>query len=379
MSQIMQQFFLPFTTWYFRLQQTPDFLKSLQEYQTTSGNSGALRFLFYLLLAVFIFFVAWLIYRIALGSNLASRMTVFRAQSRQQLKDLAVKKLTALQATVEQMNVFFKMMGRNDDYNTVITDPVTFEDYLNAYSRVEKDKNKLNIAESLRNTFRFSFSNPDVPFASTHMLPVKQTVRVYLTRGFKRVDYLSIIARNDSNNFAILPPKRNGVWVKMGDLKEVEIRVFREKDSEYQFFCPIKWQSESVVPLIYLGHTNKLIKIFSRYFKRYQLELPCRIARVSEDNLKTTEPVKVMTKDISKGGVALLVPKELLISANDILEITFIDRKNFSTLYGRVIQYNLLDTPQQMILNVEFTGITEVERLLIERFIRQVLETKQQN
>ena len=176
-----------------------------------------------------------------------------------------------------------------------------------------------------------------------------------------------------SNIFRFLPPKRNGEWVNVSSLKEAEIRVYRDNDGEYQFFSPIKWQSQGDIPLVYLGHTNKIIKIFARYFKRYPLELRCRVSRISESDLVASTPVDVKTKDLSKGGVALWVPRELTVQPNDILEINFVDRRDFSALYGRVLSYTPPTAVDKALVNVEFTGITEVERILIERFIKDTI------
>ncbi|MBL0691455.1 MAG: PilZ domain-containing protein [SAR324 cluster bacterium] len=357
-------------------QTTQNFLKSYQDYQRTSMDSKVYSVLIFVLVAFIIGVTGIVLIRYLSKGKISRQVGDIHDNTATLLKNLATQKLHALKASAAQINVFFEMLKNDSDYIEVIENPNVFEEYLNYFKMVEENPGKLRLAESLRDVFNFNFSNLNVEFSHTRMLPVRQKIRVFLYRGFKTADYLSAVVRNQQDFFSILPPKVKGAWVRIDDLKELEIRVSRKDDSEYQFYCPLMWQSDDQVPQIILQHTDNITKITTRFYKRYLIEIPCKIARFSKNNLKSSEKISVTTKDFSQGGMCLVIPKAVIISHDELLEIT-IPSTQVKTLFARIVAHNLLDNSENAYLNIEFTGITEVERLLIGRYIKSLLPIEQ--
>lgn len=359
----------------FSVQNTPNFLESFQNYQRTRESSELLM-LFALIAAIFLIITSIsIILRNSNPSRTAKKISELHNRSATYLKNHAIKKLEYLGANKEQINIFFKMMGRNDNYISVIENPSLFEQQLTDYLRVEGNNKMAQTAQSLRNIFNFNFHNLNIAFNHTRMLLPRQKLRALFRMRGNKFDFLSMVITNQDAYYAILPPKIKNRWARMDQIKELELRVMRENDSEYQFFSPILFQSRDEVPQVLMEHTDDIVKINTRLYPRYNLSIPCKISRFVGIGLKSSEILTVYTKDISIGGACLIVPNSLIILVGDTLELNFMKNK-MGSMVAKVLAHNNLKNSDKSHLNVEFAGNSEVERLVMARYIKALLMNK---
>ncbi len=350
-------------------QQLPDFLRSYQNYQATGSNSNLIT-----LLVIFgIIFLAAIsvavLYKYVWQGQVSADIQNFQGKAEGYLKRRTLQRLKQLGATDEQIIIFFIMMRGSDNYTAVIESPDAFERYFQLFRQVENNSHRLQVAESLRELFNISFNNLKVEFNHTRLLPLNQKIRVYLKRGTKKVDYLSVVTHNDQNSFSILPPKRNKQWIDITSFRELELRVTRENDSEYQIFSQILMQKAGNPPEVQLSHGSRVFKINTRTYKRYNIVVECKIAKFAESNLTTEHFYTCVLQDISLGGVCIKAPLNAVILEDEIIEIE-LPIPNLKSLFGRVLSSNRYLEVNGLILNVIFSGISVVERVLIDRYIK---------
>lgn len=145
--------------------------------------------------------------------------------------------------------------------------------------------------------------------------------------------------------------------------------------SVYKFYSEIIGRKRDKVPMLLMRYDqNKLEKIQRREYVRVSSALDVSLTDPNDE----IEPFTTITKDISGGGIAVIVPPNTEVKPRTQFDLVIVLRSkdneiNYIFTRAEAIQTNELSKDEQEILSMEFVDIFESDR---QQIIQYCFETQ---
>lgn len=215
-------------------------------------------------------------------------------------------------------------------------------------------------------TSRARVSSPDRSVPKTTILFAKgQPVTVEIQNGSGAKTYTSRISRKDDQTLALEAPRVEGGVLRVAPRTSVRVAL-AARDAHYSFVSHVISSTDEPEPIIVLDKPRVIYRAQRREHTRYQMALPVRYARLADDE---SEPVfeSGVTRDLSLGGICMVVPEELLPGDMLRVEIRPKSTKDTLSLTAQVLRSKLDSAGSDHVIGCRFTSTDEKLRKLLER------------
>lgn len=227
---------------------------------------------------------------------------------------------------------------------------------------------------SLRDELGFIFFNRRVPFITSKMIQPGQKVRVGVTVKGKEHSYVATILNTSESELWVKPPTVKGKTVNLSQFKKLDFSVFRKNDGEYRFSCKLKTQITTPVHAVITQHVNKIKKLQTREYERYALRFKRKfffITNTDDEGAQEGargEPKIGTVVDISLGGMKIYMD-ELPENAEVGTPVVFFlkEAKIQKEIQTRIVRLGREE--DYISVHVQFSGLTELSRLHLQKFI----------
>lgn len=190
--------------------------------------------------------------------------------------------------------------------------------------------------------------------------------------------YDSLLAINNPESFAVVMPLDDintdaFSWLK----RKVRVAFNITDDAEYVMFTKVMDEAATEKHgLLFLAHTNRIIRQQKRAFKRNDANISVDIYTLRIVNEGSKKKIKVGAKtnfnglitNLSAGGVAIRAGGTL--RENSLVKLEFsLDFKHDDTVIGRVIGNSAIPNSSDRMLHIKFERITKKTRNRIFEYI----------
>lgn len=205
------------------------------------------------------------------------------------------------------------------------------------------------------------------------LLQVNMRLQIEIKRGEKQEKYFSRIEDIQDNNLIIAMPLSKGEIVSLHPGDEINVIAFAGS-SLYQFLSRVQERRMGNIPLLLISKPtdDDIKKVQRRSFFRIQAAVPVQFRCLKDlGSISYDEFMEATTKDISGGGILLLLKKE--IPKDTILEMKIrLNEKTIVPAVGRVVFVKEgKDKDKRREVAVEFMVIEDRDREKIVKFVFQ--------
>jgi PilZ domain len=232
----------------------------------------------------------------------------------------------------------------------------------------------------LRQRLEYGFDNVRNPFVDTRMLAPGTRLRCRIKTAKREVSFLTTLMGVNERQFIIRPPTAKGKPVSIGGLRELQFRVSREHDAEYEFDCPVEGQLPTGTRAIICGHTRTISRLLFRNADRIDVEIPTEFYVIRQEftNERTASHLRALDsqyridgviRDISIGG-ALVVSqgKEERVHEGDMIVFKLPAAQIKDDVVGQCMGLFPRDDDTTQI-HLQFMGLRELNRLKLGKFL----------
>ena len=276
-------------------------------------------------------------------------------------------KLRELDISASSLQLIQEMAAQTKkNWEEIVSDNRQFELAVNKLQKKRAQAYLLEQIPSLRNDLEFVFFNVAVPFLTTKMMQIGQKVRAGVTVKGKEHSYIAAVMNISESELWVNPPTVKGKVVDLSQFKKLDISVFRKDDGEFRFSCKVKKQVNTPMHAIITQHTDKITKLQTREYDRYALKFKRKFNFLDGE---LTGEVKIGTViDISLGGMKIYLdelPKKAEVG--NLLQFSLKEAKIQKKIQAQIVRLGKED--DQLSVHVQFTDLTELSRLHLEKFI----------
>ncbi|MCP4297442.1 MAG: PilZ domain-containing protein [Proteobacteria bacterium] len=320
---------------------------------------GTIVFLFIL----FSFFNSWL------------KTKQLRQSHNEYQKRKEATRLQQLDISAESLQIIQDMAAETKkNWEDLLSSNHYFEVAVNSLQKKNPQSPLLTQIPGLRDELGFIFFNRRVPFITSKMIQPGQKVRVGVTVKGKGHSYVAAILNSSEDELWVKPPTVKGKTVNLAQFKQLDFSVFRKNDGEYRFSCNIKSQITTPVHAVITHHVNKIKKLQTREYERYALKFKRKfffITGIEDENSKNgsrTEPKIGTVVDISVGGMKIYMDKLPEATQVGSAVLFFLkEAKIKKEIQARIVRLGKED--DYLSVHVQFSGLTELSRLHLQKFI----------
>jgi PilZ domain len=280
-----------------------------------------------------------------------------------------IQLLTTLVGTVDTSRLL-EMMDSRDN----------FEEAVQRFREANPTHPALRRVSALRQRLDYGFSNIRNPFVDTRMLAPGTRLRCRIRLAKREVSFLTTLLAINENQFIIRPPTAKGKPVGLGNLRELQFRVSREHDAEYEFTCPVEGQLPTGAKPVMCGHTRTISRMLFRNADRIDVDLPTEFYVIRQEfaNERTAGNLRALDsqyrfdgaiKDISIGGALVFKqggPDQL--SEGDMVVFRLAEAHIKDDVVGQVMGLFPRDDGQTQV-HLQFLGLRELNRLKLGKFL----------
>lgn len=209
-------------------------------------------------------------------------------------------------------------------------------------------------------------SSPDRSAPETTILFAKgQPVTVEIQNGGGAKTYASSIRRKDDQTLSLEAPRVESGVLRVAPRTSVRVAL-AARDAHYSFVSHVISSTDEPEPLIVLDKPRVIYRAQRREHPRRQMVLPVRYARLTDDE---SEPLfeSGVTRDLSLGGMCMVVPQELLPGDMLRVEIRPKSARDTLSLTAQVLRSRLDSAGSDHVVGCRFTSSDERLRKLLER------------
>lgn len=156
---------------------------------------------------------------------------------------------------------------------------------------------------------------------------------------------------------------------------------FSNFSATYHFKAQV-WQNEQgKIPMLVVTHPEKLEKVQQREFVRvhYGLDVHLSWTKIDDNGEKKKYAVTCRSRDISAGGIMLILKKQYKLLRNDVVHLEFTVHGKKYDVQGIVIKNELErgSEASNYALSVKFTTLTENQKnQLVKSVFQRQIELK---
>ena len=223
----------------------------------------------------------------------------------------------------EDREFFLKLTNTKDPskHVPIIMSSQKFEDTVMDYKKSQKFKESdLDKIYMLRKGLQFNFKNTNSSFICTQMLEPGTHLECQILHKKKNVVFMSNVLDSNETELMLKPPKVKSRPANMKQFTELQCRIRRENDADYEFKLKIIGQLVRDLNAVILEHTSNIRRLHIRNSERLQLDLEMEFEMVPgrqyemerKLDLGKSDYVKLsgIVKDMSAGGIKVQL-KEL--------------------------------------------------------------------
>jgi c-di-GMP-binding flagellar brake protein YcgR len=321
---------------------------------------------------------------------IAGIFAFFYIRSRRRTDEIAEQREEArLRLMVSELNLgrseiqlLQTLMGGGDtaDLLELMESREMFEDAVQRFHEANPDDPVLRRVSALRQRLEYGFNNIRNPFVDTRMLAPGTRLRCRLRLAKRDVSFLTTVLGINENQFIIRPPTSKGKPVGLGNQSELQFRVAREHDAEYEFTCPVEGQLPTGMRPVLCGHTRAISRLLFRNADRIQVEIPTEFFVIRQEiaGERATGGLRAMDsqyrfdgslRDISIGGALVVAegPQER-VHEGDMVVFRLPDAQIKDDLVAQAVGMMPRDDGATQI-HLQFLGLKELNRLKLGKFL----------
>ena len=222
----------------------------------------------------------------------------------------------------EDRKFFLKLTNSKDPakHVPVIMSSEKFEDAVMVYKKSHKYKNSdLDKIFMLRKGLQFTFKNTKASFICTQMLEPGTHLECQILHQEKNVVFISNVLDSNETELLLKPPKVKNRPANMKQFTELNCRIRRENDADYEFKIKIIGQLVRDLNAVILEHTSNIRRLHIRNSERLKLDLKMDFEMVTARQFEMDRQrdlgkgdyanLSGIIKDMSAGGIKVKVKK----------------------------------------------------------------------
>ena len=264
-----------------------------------------------------------------------------------------------------------------------------FEEAVREFRRQNPQHPGLKLVPNLRQKLGYGFGNMRNSLNDTRMIPVGSRLQCQIARSSNDIVFLTNVVGTNEHQFFIRPPMAKGKPVSIAHVPTVTLKISREGDAEYEITAKVKGETPNEMKAVILEHSSDIQKLAFRNAPRMEVALESKFYVVRQAIAETRGHSKFKAqdsqysfagsiKDLSIGG-ALVVIK--LGSQNpevgDWVMFRLPQAQILEDMVGEVVRLTELDD-SMLQLHLRFSGIKEINRLKMNRFLEVLRGPKPQ-
>ncbi len=216
----------------------------------------------------------------------------------------------------EDRKFFLELTNSKDPakHVPVIMSSQKFEDLVMVYKKSQKFKDSdMDKIFMLRKGLQFTFKNTKSSFICTQMLEPGTHLECQILHQEKNVVFMSNVLDSNETELLLKPPKVKNRPANMKQFTELNCRIRRENDADYEFKLKIIGQLVRDLNAVILGHTSKIRRLHIRNSERLKLDLEMNFEMLTarqfemdrQRDLGKSDYVKLsgIIEDMSAGGI----------------------------------------------------------------------------
>lgn len=255
-----------------------------------------------------------------------------------------------------------------------------FEDTVLRFREANPNHPALRRIAQLRQRLEYGFNNIRNPFVDTRMLAPGVRMRCRIRTPKRDVSFLTSLLGINEFQFIIRPPTAKGKPVNLGGLRELQFRVSRDHDAEYEFACPVEGQLPSGSRAVLCGHTRTISRLLFRNADRIEVEIPAELYVIRQEfaSERTVGALKALDsqyridgaiRDISIGGALMLAQgRHDRLHEGDMIVFKLPDAQIKDDIVGQVVGILPRDDDTTQI-HLQFLGLRELNRLKLGKYL----------
>ena len=314
----------------------------------------------------------------------------FYIRSRRRMAELAEQReearlrlmVTELNLSRTEVQMLQTLLGGGDtaDLLELMETRDTFEAAVQRFREENPNHAMLKRISQLRQRLDYGFSNIRNPFVDTRMLAPGTRLRCRIRLPSREVSFLTTLLAVNEHQFIIRPPTAKGKPVGLGNLRELQFRVSREHDAEYEFTCNVDGQLPTGAKPVMCSHTRDISRMLFRNADRIDVTIPTEFYVIRQEfaNERTAGHLRAMDsqyrfdgdiKDISIGGALVVAGSaQDRLHEGDMVVFRLPDAQIKDDVVGQVVGLFARDDGRSQ-AHLQFLGLRELNRLKLGKFL----------
>lgn len=314
----------------------------------------------------------------------------FYLRSRRRTSEMAEQREEArLRLMVSELNLgrteiqLLRLLAGSDDTAQLLDlmeSRDQFEETVQRFRERNPNDAALKRVAQLRQRLDYGFSNIRNPFVDTRMLAPGTRLRCRIRLPNREATFLTTLLATNERQFIIRPPSAKGKPVGLGNLRELQFRVAREHDAEYEFTGQIEGQLPTGAKPVMCGHTRAISRLMFRNADRIEVDIPSEFYVIRQEftNERTAGHLRTLDsqyrfdgalKDISIGGALVLADGKLeRLNEGDIVVFRLPLAQIKDDLVAQVTGMFARDDGHTQV-HLQFLGLRELNRLKLGKFL----------
>ena len=285
----------------------------------------------------------------------------------------------------EDREFFLELTNTKDPakHVPVIMSSQKFEDTVMDYKKSQKFKESdLDKIYMLRKGLQFNFKNTNSNFICTQMLEPGTHLECQILHKEKNVVFMSNVLDSNETELMLKPPKVKSRPANMKQFTELQCRIRRENDADYEFKLKIIGQLVRDLNAVILEHTSNIRRLHIRNSERLQLDLEMEFEMVTARQFEMNQQLDLgkgdyvklsgIVKDMSAGGIKVQLKE--LPSDGIKREDVFIFHLPYASLHKKlaVSVLDLVSHEGLTDVHCEFLDVDMLTRMKINQYLHRI-------
>ena len=290
--------------------------------------------------------------------------------------------VSELNLTRTEIELLRTLLGGGDtaDVLELMESRDRFEEAVLQFRQANPNHPTLRRVSQLRQRLEYGFSNVRNPFVDTRMLAPGARLRCRIRTPKREVNFLTTLLAVNEHQFIIRPPTAKGKPVNLGGLRELNFRVSRENDAEYEFTCAVEGQLPTGARPVMCGHTRSISRLLFRNADRVQVDIATEFYVIRQEftNERTAGHLRALDsqfrfdgaiKDISIGGaLAATQDSQERLHEGDMVVFHLPAAQIKDDLVAQVVGMFGRDDGSTAV-HLQFLGMRELNRLKLGKYL----------
>jgi c-di-GMP-binding flagellar brake protein YcgR len=211
------------------------------------------------------------------------------------------------------------------------------------------------------------------------MLSPGVKMRCILKLPKRELQFVTTVLALSEDHLYVRPPIAKGKPASLGNLRQLDFRVSRENDAEYEFTCRMLGQTPNEMKAVQLEHSHNINRLLFRNAERVDVEIDTQFYVIRQEFLgDKVGPRKAQDsqymfrgtiKDLSIGGALVLAETPLRqLNDGDMIVFKLPEAQIKEDLAGLVVG-GFPRGEQHAQVHLQFLGLKELNRLKLSKYL----------